>query len=198
MAAFNPTGDTVVVGSFNRFYVYNYSSKRNQWEEVNKNKKFYLKFIYYKIQIGIKNIENYYTVTALAWKQDGSKLITGSLCGSVDVYDASLKKIKYKGKFEFNYVSPNQIVVQTLSNGNKSIVKSNYSGEIKKINVFQDRFVVANTYETLLLGDLEENKMSELSWRQLTNYTLSKKIHFLKLKLGGSFQIIHYLKKFIF
>ena len=34
LAAFNPSGDTVVVGSFNRFYVYNYSSKRNQWEEV--------------------------------------------------------------------------------------------------------------------------------------------------------------------
>ncbi len=36
MAAFNPTGDTVVVGSFNRYYVYNFSSKRNQWEEVKK------------------------------------------------------------------------------------------------------------------------------------------------------------------
>ena len=38
----------------------------------------------------MKNIENYYTVTALNWKSDGSKLITGSLCGAVDVYNASL------------------------------------------------------------------------------------------------------------
>ena len=44
----------------------------------------------------MKLIENYYTVTALSWKSDGSKLCTGSLCGSVDLYDASMKKIKYK------------------------------------------------------------------------------------------------------
>ena len=88
-AAFNPSGDSVVLGNFNRFYVYNFNKKRDQWEEI-----------------GIKKIENYYTVTALCWKNDGSKLITGSLCGSVDMYDASLRKVRYKGKFEFNYVSP--------------------------------------------------------------------------------------------
>jgi intraflagellar transport protein 172 len=27
-AAFNPSGDTVVLGNFNRFYVYNYNTKR--------------------------------------------------------------------------------------------------------------------------------------------------------------------------
>ena len=117
----------------------------------------------------MKNIENYYTVTALAWKQDGSKLVTGSLCGSIDVYDASLKKIKYKGKFEFNYVAPNQIVVKTISTGNRVVVKSNYSNEIRKINVFQDRYVVANTYETLLLGDLETNRISEMMWKESEN-----------------------------
>jgi len=58
------------------------------------------------IKISVVNIENYYTVTALSWKPDGSKLTTGSLCGSVDLYDASLRKVRYKGKFEFNYVSP--------------------------------------------------------------------------------------------
>lgn len=95
--------------------------------------------------------------------------MTGSLCGSVDVYDASLKKIKYKGKFEFNYVAPNQIVVKTIANGNRVVVKSSYSNEIRKINVFQDRYVVANTYETLLLGDLETNKISELQWKESEN-----------------------------
>lgn len=89
VAAFNPSGETVVLGNFNRFYTYNYNQKRTQWEEI-----------------GVQNIENYYTVTALCWKNDGSKLVTGSLCGSFDLYDASMKKIKYKGKFELNYVSP--------------------------------------------------------------------------------------------
>ncbi len=62
--------------------------------------------------------------------------MTGSLCGSVDVYDASMKKIKYKGKFELNYVSPSQIVVKTLLTGNRAVVKSNYASEISKINIF--------------------------------------------------------------
>ena len=61
-----------------------------------------------------KTIENYYTVTAVGWKNDGSKLVTGNLCGSVDIYDASLKKVKLKGKFQLNYVSPSQVLVQIL------------------------------------------------------------------------------------
>jgi len=67
-------------------------------------------------------IENYYTVSCGAWKHDGSKLAIASLCGSVDLYDASLRKIKYKGKFEFNYVSPNQVVIKTLSTGNRHLL----------------------------------------------------------------------------
>ena len=104
-ASFNPSGDTVVLGNFNRFYIYNFSKKREQWEEI-----------------GVKKIENYYTVTAASWKNDGSKMVIGSLCGSVDLFEASLRKVRYKGKFEFNYVSPSQVVVQTLSNGDRCVI----------------------------------------------------------------------------
>ena len=82
-AAFNPTGETAIVGNFNRFYVYNYNSKRPQWDEI-----------------CCKQIENYYSVTSVAWKFDSSKIGFGSLCGSVDVFDVCLKKAKYKGKFD--------------------------------------------------------------------------------------------------
>ena len=87
-AAFNATGETAIVGNFNRFYVYNFNAKRPQWDEI-----------------CCKQIENYYSVTSVAWKSDGSKIGIGSLCGSVDVFDVCLKKQKYKGKFEFTYVS---------------------------------------------------------------------------------------------
>jgi hypothetical protein len=33
-AAFNITGETAVIGNFNRFYVYNFNSKRPQWDEI--------------------------------------------------------------------------------------------------------------------------------------------------------------------
>lgn len=39
-------------------------------------------------------IENFYTVTSLAWKPDGSKLIVGSLTGAVDMYDACVKRVR--------------------------------------------------------------------------------------------------------
>jgi len=73
-----------------------------------------------------------------------------------------MKKIKYKGKFELNYVSPSQIVVKTLLTGNKAVVRSNYASEIHKINIFQDKFAVANTHETIIVGDLESGKTSEI------------------------------------
>jgi intraflagellar transport protein 172 len=31
---FNPSGDTAVVGAFNRFYVYSLSSSRGTWKQV--------------------------------------------------------------------------------------------------------------------------------------------------------------------
>jgi len=148
LACFNPGGETLVLGNFNRFYIYTYNSRRTQWEEL-----------------GVKHIDNYYSVTALCWKNDGSKLVTGSLCGSVDVFDASMKKVKYKGKFEFNYVAPNQVIVKALADGSRSVVKSKIAPEITKINIFQDRYVVAHTIGSLLLGDLSTNRISEIQWR---------------------------------
>jgi len=148
LATFNPSGDTVVLGNFNRFYTYNFNSKRGTWEEI-----------------GYKHIENYYSVTALCWKCDGSKVVTGSLCGSVDVYDASMKKVNYKGKFEMNYVSPSQIVVMTISSKSITVINSRLSLEITKVNIYKDRYLVASTFESIILGDLITCKVSEVMWR---------------------------------
>jgi intraflagellar transport protein 172 len=106
-----------------------------------------------------------YTVTALGWKADGSRLAVGALCGVVDVYDACIKRTKYKGKFEFTYVSLSQVIVKRLGSGARIVLKSHFGCEITKINIFKDRYVVANTTETLLLGDLETFKLSEVPWQ---------------------------------
>lgn len=147
-AAFNATGETAIVGNFNRFYVYNFNSKRPQWDEI-----------------CCKQIENYYSVTSVAWKSDGSKIGIGSLCGSVDVFDVCLKKQKYKGKFEFTYVSLSQVIVKRIENAQRIVLKSAQGHEISKINVYQDRYLVASTSSTLLLGDMETCKLSEIPWR---------------------------------
>ncbi|CAI2386632.1 unnamed protein product [Moneuplotes crassus] len=142
-AMFNPTGETAIVGNFNRFYVYNYNNKRPQWDEI-----------------CCKHIENYYSVTALAWKFDSSKFGFGSLCGSIDVFDVCLRKSK-----SFTYVSLSQVIVKSKEGNKQMVIKSEVGAEIDKINVSQDRYVIGNTAETILLGDIETGKSSEILWR---------------------------------
>ena len=148
IGSFNPSGDSVVLGNFNKFFVISFNPQRGDYVEK-----------------AVKNIENLYSVTALCWKPDGAKLVVGSLCGSVDVFEVCLRKARYKGKFEFVYVSVSQVIVTELASGMKVAIKSDYGLEITKINIFKDRFVVANTSDTLLLGDLESGHMSEVQWR---------------------------------
>lgn len=152
VSTFNPSGDTVVVGNFNSFYIYNWNTQRNDWQEV-----------------GIKNIENLYSVSALAWKGDGSRLAIGNVCGALDLYDACVRRYRYKGKFEFTYVSISQVIVKRIANGERVVIKSQFGCEITKVNVFQDRFLIANTSNTILLGDLDTGKLSEVQWHSTGN-----------------------------
>lgn len=88
---------------------------------------------------GVRHVENMYTVTALGWRTDGSRLAVGSLCGAVDVYDACVKRTRYKGRFELTYVSVSQVIVKRLSTGSRIVLKSQFGCEILKVNIYQDR-----------------------------------------------------------
>ncbi|KAJ3205663.1 hypothetical protein HDU82_005043 [Entophlyctis luteolus] len=160
----SPSGQTVVVGSFDRLHVYNYSLSKRTWEEA-----------------PLKVIENFYTITGLAWKPDGSRLIAGNMCGALEMFDCCLKRTRYKGKFEFTYVSPSQVIVKRLSTvkfdaGSRIVLKSHYGYEIQKVNIFQDQFLIANTPDTLLMGDLASCKLSEIPWS--TGGMGNEKFHF--------------------
>ena len=147
-ANFNPSGESVVVGNFNKFYLFTYNSRRKQWEETT-----------------VKKIENYYSINAIAWKKDGSKIVTGSLCGSVDMFDVCMKKTNVKGKFEMTYVSPSQVIVKKLDTGERATMKSSTGNEITKTKIYRDRYVLGQTADTILLCDLETSKLSEVPWR---------------------------------
>ena len=58
----SPSGQSFVLGSFDRLRVYNWSPKKEAWEEV-----------------APKEVENLYTLTALSWKKDGSRLVAVSV-----------------------------------------------------------------------------------------------------------------------
>lgn len=58
--------------------------------------------------------------------------------------------------------------MKNLSTGTRVILKSHYGYEIDEVKILgKDRYLVGHTSDTLLLGDLQQNKLSEVS--SLTN-----------------------------
>jgi intraflagellar transport protein 172 len=149
-ASSNPTGDAVVLGNFNSLYIFTRNKDNMSWD--------------YDEKKGVTRVENMYSVTAMDWKPDGDKLAVGTLCGVVDLYDICVRRTMYKGGFELTYVSHSQVIVRHVESNLRVVVRSQYGREILKTNIFKNRFVIANTVDTLLLGDLESAKLSEIQW----------------------------------
>jgi len=102
----------------------------------------------------------------MAWKRDGSKLAIGNLTGCVDLYDCSLKKQLYKGKFEMTYVGLSQVIIRNITTNQRVDLKSHYGYEVFEVKVLgKDRYVVAHTSDTLMIGDLNTSNLSEIPWR---------------------------------
>lgn len=149
VAATSPSGQSVVIGSYDRLRVFNWSPRRSAWEEAKP-----------------KEIANLYTITALSWKKDGSRLCAGTLCGGVEQFDCCLRRSIYKNKFEMTYVGLSQVIVKNLSTGTRVVLKSHYGYQIDEVKIMgKDRYLVAHTSDTLLLGDLGTNKLSEVAWQ---------------------------------
>eukprot|EP00052_Salpingoeca_macrocollata_P025012 m.226452 g.226452 ORF g.226452 m.226452 type:complete len:1747 (+) comp22359_c0_seq2:150-5390(+) len=149
----SPSGQAVVAGSYDTLRVFNHNARRGNWDEAK-----------------CKKIANLYSVTSMRWKYDGSRLIVGTLCGAVEMFDCCLRKTNYKGKFDMTYVGPSQVIVKSIATGTKVVLKSHYNYEIQKVNVMGgDRYLVASTSDTLLLGDLQTCKLSEIAWRHSGN-----------------------------
>ncbi len=147
VAASNPTGDAMVFGNFNSLYIFTRNKDTMSWEEKPPTK-----------------VDNMYSVTAMGWKPDGDKVAVGTLCGVVDLYDICVRRTMYKGGFELTYVSHSQVIVRQVETNMRIVVRSQYGREITKTNIFKNRFVVANTVDTILLGDLQTLKLSEIQW----------------------------------
>ena len=142
------TGDAIALGNYNSFFVFLYNERKQIWEQC------------------VKNIENYYSITALCWKPDGSTLVTGNINSSVDLFEACLKKSVFKDIFEITYVTHNQVVIKNTSTQKRLVIKPKLSSQITKINIYLDNYVVMFTKESLILGDLNLEKYSEIPWKR--------------------------------
>lgn len=128
------------------------------------------------IQISISISIQIYTYTMLTPYLHScmSRLVTGSLCGAVDLYDACIKRYIYGGKYEFTYTSLSSVIVKRLSSGSRMALKSRFGYEITKINIYEERYLVGHTTNTLMLGDLKSCLLSEVQW----NGSGKEKFHF--------------------
>ncbi|KAF6776162.1 hypothetical protein AHF37_05369 [Paragonimus kellicotti] len=148
VAVSSPSGHSVAFGSFDRIRIFAWSPRKSSWEECKP-----------------KIIKHLYTITSMCWKKDGSKLTVGTLCGGVEQFDCCMKKRMYKNTFELNYVGPSQVIVKHLKTNNKIVVQSCFGYEIDDVRVMgNDRYLVAHSSDTLILGDLKENRLSEVHW----------------------------------
>ncbi|KAK7194890.1 intraflagellar transport protein 172 [Novymonas esmeraldas] len=146
----NPSGQAVAIAGREQVRIFDLNIRSRKWEEG-----------------AVVHLPHSEGFSAMQWKRDGSRLVTGSVTGSVDLFDCCLRRYRMRGAYEFTYVSHSQVIVKRLASGTRLVLQSYMGFEVLKVNVYQDRYLVAHTSATLLLGDLASHKLSEVPW-QLT------------------------------
>ncbi|XP_054716571.1 intraflagellar transport protein 172 homolog [Uloborus diversus] len=147
-AVCSPSGKTVILGSFDRLRILNWSSHHHDWEEAKP-----------------KEVANWYTICTLAWAKDGSKLSVGTLTGLVELFDCSMKKSIYKKIFEITYIDPSQVIIRNITTNAQCAIKSSNGSEILDIKILgKNRYVISHTLQTLILCDMAANLISEVPW----------------------------------
>ena len=146
-AATHPSGQSVVLGNFSQFLTLVYSHTSQRWEESSRTP-----------------VGNLYSLTATAWKADGSRLYTGSLCGALDAFDACLRRYTLKGQYEVTYTAPNAALVRQLSTGDKLTISSRQPGDLFSLSTHHGRYIMARTKDTLVVADLHSGRQSEIGW----------------------------------
>jgi intraflagellar transport protein 172 len=177
-AAFNPSGEAAVIGSHDTLIVLTLgtssAAQSGRGGMIKGGNGFGSNAPPARewIESGNKRVPNMFLASAISWKADGSRLAVGNITGACAVFDACLKRINYRNKFEFTYVSLSTVIVKRVSSGMRIVLRSSFGHEIVKIRIFQDRFLVAHTPATLLVGDLESCKLSEVAWNSSTALAL--------------------------
>lgn len=153
----SPNSDLIAVGNYNKFFVYIFNKRKQAWEEG-----------------CIKSVEGLYSVTSLIWKPDGSALLTGNMLGSVDLFEAYLKKNLFKDKFEIIYVTQSQLIVRNIESKKKLIINPKLSQDILGIKIYKDNYIIMTNRESLIIGEIDSEKQSEIYW----NVTNKEKFDF--------------------
>ena len=151
----NPSGDSIIVGSFDCFYLFCFKATTNSWEEKS-----------------INIVKNMRSITAISWKANGSAVVLGSSTGLVDLYNAAYRQFTFRDAYLITFVSPSQILVREKDGVNSSPISiRSLRGEIIKVKIYRDpgtmvyRYLLATTKTSLILCDMDSPYMSEIPWR---------------------------------
>lgn len=113
------------------------------------------------------NLNGSLLITGLAWSIDGTKLVTSSLNGSIELFKCRWKSKLLGSRFEVNYIGVRQIVINDL----ESKVTSMFTAqtEIRDVKIIKQNFVIIWTAATLIMASLSNPKArSEIEWHGLT------------------------------
>ncbi|VDM37534.1 unnamed protein product [Toxocara canis] len=149
----DPSGQNIVIGSFDRVRLFTWNQRRGALEE---GKPLEIRYLY--------------TVSALTWSPDGSTIAVGTLCGGVITVDCCLRRSLLKGRFETTYVAPSQVLIKDISSEQRITIRSSKGYSIEEIKVMgRDRFVVAYTPNSLIVADMATDRSSEVTWQSAGN-----------------------------
>ena len=146
------SGDAIALGNFNSCYFYLYNKKNNSWNA-------------YTI-----TMDNYFLVSAICWKPDKTALITGNLKKSVDLFEVSIKLDDVKELlFDIKQVSNNQIIIKNNQTQKSKTVDILLSSKIIKYDIYLNNYLVCYGNESLILGNINQEKYSEIYWKKTGN-----------------------------
>lgn len=83
----NAGGHTVAIAGYDRLRIFTYSVADEKWTAAPP-----------------KDVQDLYSITSLTWNLDGTRLVAGTLCGGVELFDYAMKRTTLRGKFEFTFV----------------------------------------------------------------------------------------------
>ena len=119
VATCSSNGQAVAIGSFDRIRIFTWSPRQNSWSESL-----------------AKEIPNLYSVTALSWRKDGSRLSVGSVCGAVLYFESVIRRTIWQDKFEIVFVAPSQVLLKSLQDTSSTMmVESQLGLEIDDVRI---------------------------------------------------------------
>ena len=123
------------------------------------------------------SLNGYGLINGLSLSPDGTRLITTSVNGLVDLFEIRWKKSLISKYFEINFMGSNQISIKSAKDAELAdvnvLIRSRH--EIKKVKILQRRYAIVYTKNSLIFSDLEvassssQKQFHEIDWNGIAS-----------------------------